>query len=92
MGIVDEDETQNVMKTFEHRLREWQAWNPLEYGGFGSPPEHPPLMHPAGSRVPIEWKNHSWSVMSSLRNVDANCEGEITSIYNEFCIGEGENA
>lgn len=92
VGIVDEDETQNVMRAFEHRLREWQAWNPLEYGGFGSPPEHPPLMHPAGSRVPIEWKNHSWSVMSSLRNVDANCEGEITSIYNEFCIGEGENA
>ena len=83
VGTVDEEEAQNVLSEFERKLKEWQMWDPLEYGGFGAPPEHPPLMHVAGSRVPLEWRNHSWPVMSSLRNVDANCEAELTSLFNE---------
>jgi len=41
-------------------------------------------MHPAGSRQPIEWRGHSWPVMTSLRNVDANCEAEVTNYFNEI--------
>lgn len=92
VDLIDNEEIGNVQKIFELRLKEWEAWNPTEFGTFGSPPEHPPLMHPAGSRVPIDWNNHSWSVMSSLRNVDANCEAEITSIYNEITEEESDNA
>jgi hypothetical protein len=80
---VDPDEQQAVYKKFLQRLNEWRAWNPSEYGGFGSVPENPPLMFPAGSLEPDEWNGHSWPTLSSLRDVDATCEAEITTYYNE---------
>jgi len=65
------------------RLKEWRIWDPAEYGGFGLPPQNAPLMHPAGSVELPEWTNRSWSTLSSLRNVDASCEGVITGFFNE---------
>ena len=81
--IVDSNELENVRATLNKRLREWQAWDPSEYGDFRAPPVSPPLMHPAGSRELPDWLGHSWPTMSSMRNVDATCEGEITAFYNE---------
>jgi hypothetical protein len=81
--IVDSDEQPAVWKKFLQRLNEWNAWNPSEYGGFGALPENPPLMFPAGSHEPDEWNGHSWPTLSSLRDVDATCEAEITTYYNE---------
>jgi hypothetical protein len=80
---VDLDEEPGVLKKFFQRLNEWKAWNPSEYGGFGPLSENPPLMFPAGSREPDEWNGHSWPTLSSLRDVDATCEAEITTYYNE---------
>jgi hypothetical protein len=80
---VDLDEQPAVLKKFLQRLNEWKSWNPSEYGGFGPLPENPPLMFPAGSREPDEWNGHSWPTLSSLRDVDATCEAEITTYYNE---------
>ena len=75
-------ETDAVMQRLQRRLDEWSAWNPDEYGGFGAQPEHPPLMHPAGATPPPQWNNLSWPTMSSLRDVDASCEADITSWFN----------
>lgn len=83
VAIVDEQEKANVMKTLQTRLNEWHAWDPAEFGGFGAPPLDAPLIHPAGSQVRHEWSGHSWSTLSSLRDVDATCEAEITRKYNE---------
>ncbi len=71
-----------VMTRLQQRLDQWSAWNPPEYGGFGKTPDHPPLMHPAGSAEPAHWGGRSWATMSSLRNVDASCEADITAEYN----------
>ena len=84
---VDPAEGSLLAERLRRRLREWEAWNPAEYGSFGPPPDNPPLMHPAGSHARDEWNDHSWPTMGSLRNVDATCEGEITTFYNEL---EGE--
>ena len=81
--IVDPQEQNNVRDKLMQRMREWKAWDPSEYGGFGAPPVNPPLLHPAGSRVPFEWNGHSWATLGSLRDVDAICEAEITTFYNE---------
>lgn len=83
VNIVDPEELPEVWQKFRRRLMEWKAWNPAEYGGFGSPPENPPLMFPAGSSQPEVWNGHSWPTLSSLRDVDATCEAEITTFYNE---------
>ena len=67
-----------VMEKLRLRLDQWQAWKPIDYGGFGQAPEDAPLMHPAGSAARPEWRGRSWPTMSSLRNVDASCEAEVT--------------
>jgi hypothetical protein len=83
VSAVDEEEVNGAMRTFEHRLAEWRAWDPAQYGGFGALPPDAPLMYPAGSEQPPAWNGHSWATLSSLRHVDASCEAEITSYYNE---------
>ena len=82
--IVDPEEERNVSGMAEARLKEWQAWDPSDYGGFGAPPLNAPLLHPAGSRALPDWDGHSWPTMSSMRDVDATCEAEITTFYNEI--------
>ena len=81
---VDPDEWPNVQAMLLRRLNEWRAWDPREYGTFGPPPENAPLLHPAGSKDLPDWHGHSWPTLSSMRNVDATCEAEITMYYNEL--------
>ena len=85
-SILPSEEVE-IIRKFKLKLDEWAAWKPAEYGGFGLSPEHPPLMHPAGSAVRPSWDNHSWPVMSSLRNVDATCEADLSNKFNSV-IGE----
>lgn len=80
--VTDGEETEVVMDRLRQRLAEWQHWNPDDYGRFGVMPEHPPLMYPAGANPPPDWNNHSWPTLSSLRDVDASCEAEITDWFN----------
>jgi len=80
---VDPDERNSVMERFRRRLSEWQAWQPSKYGSFGPPPEDAPLIHPAGITRLQAWENKSWPTMSSLRNVDASCEAEVTQFFTQ---------
>jgi len=84
VGFVAPEERDSVMDKLQLRLDQWQKWQPSEYGGFGVVPQDPPLLHPAGSTVPPNWDGHSWPTMSSLRNVDASCEAEITRFFNQL--------
>lgn len=83
VSIVDPSERPYVQKIFKKRLNQWHKWDPAKYGGFGKAQEDAPLLHPAGSYVPYGWNNLSWATMSSLRSVDASCEADITTAYNE---------
>lgn len=80
--VTDGEETEAVLELLRKRLGEWQAWNPSEYGAFGSVPDSPPLMYPAGANPPSEWNGRSWPTLSSLRNVDASGEADITDWFN----------
>jgi hypothetical protein len=75
------DQEERVMSRLAQRLSQWKAWNPDSYGEFGKAPIDAPLMYPAGSTEPAQWGGRSWSTMSSLRNVDASCEADITTEY-----------
>lgn len=85
---VDAAELQTVCSRLTQRLNEWLTWDPASYGGFGTPPQSPPLMHPAGSQALVEWNGHSWPTLTSLRDVDATCDADITTYYNELQTGE----
>ena len=43
--------------------------------------EDMPLMRPAGAYVPPDKARVSWATPQSLRNVDAECQVEITQLY-----------
>lgn len=79
--VVAPHEEPAVMAKLTQRLDQWRTWKPGDYGGFGRPPEDAPLMHPAGGAERPEWGGRSWSTMSSLRNVDASCEADVTAWY-----------
>lgn len=78
---VASDEEKSVMDKLKWRLDQWLAWSPSSYGDFRQASEDAPLMHPGGSAERPEWRGRSWSTMSSLRNVDASCEADITDAY-----------
>jgi hypothetical protein len=81
---VAPEEEASVMAKLKLRLDQWSAWKPAEYGSFSRTPEHPPLMYPAGRTELAQWDGRSWATMSSLRNVDASCEADITPQYNNI--------
>lgn len=88
--FIDPEERDIVMDLLSRRFREWHTWDPREYGGFGPPPADPPLMHPAGSTELESWNGHSWPTLTSLRDVDASCEAEVTRFYVTRETGESE--
>lgn len=84
VNAVSNEELEEVRRKFLLRLDQWRKWQPGSYGGFGAPPTDPPLMHPAGSTEPVQWNGRSWPTMSSMRNVDATCEADITDYFNKL--------
>tara|TARA_Y100001933_G_C19013991_1_gene570460 strand:+ start:7771 stop:11439 length:3669 start_codon:yes stop_codon:yes gene_type:complete len=86
--VTDGEATPAVIQLLRERLSEWRAWDPSEYGGFGKFPESPPLMYPAGANPPADWNGHSWPTLSSMRNVDASGEADITDWFNEVSSSE----
>lgn len=80
--VTDGESTLSVLELLSDRLNKWEKWDPSEYGGFGKIPESPSLMYPAGSNPPANWNNRSWPTLSSMRNVDASGEAEITDWFN----------
>ncbi len=67
---------------FERRAGEWQRWERTEWGEFWRRPDSDtPLLRPAGAYATLEDQQYSWATPNSMRNVDAECEGTITTLY-----------
>lgn len=81
--VVAPEELELVMKKFEERLNEWKVWNPAEYGGFSMATEDAPLIYQAGKSKQPSWGERSWPTVTSLRDVDASCQGDVTSFFNQ---------
>jgi len=80
---IDPAELPNVEAVFDKRASEWERWERPRWSASESPesPDDAPLLHPAGSYVSSTWKRLSWPTPTSLRNVDAECQAEITQLY-----------
>ena len=86
---IDPEEVPNFERVFDARISEWQRWQRRRWDGSRWD-EDPPLLREAGSYASSEWARISWPTQRSLRNVDAECQVEITTLYlNE---GGEENA
>jgi hypothetical protein len=76
---VDVDEFQNFERVFEKRAREWKDWQRTTWEDRSG--EDLPLLRRAGSYVTREQARLSWPTPTSMRDVDAECEAVITSLY-----------
>lgn len=80
---IDPAEEVNFEKVFNARASEWKRWQRTKWGEIGQSTiaSEYPLLRPAGSYATHEQKMLSWSTPTSMRNVDAECEAQITTLY-----------
>jgi hypothetical protein len=86
--IVDKNELKNFERVFDRRAGEWQRWQRNVWEDHSG--ENSPLLRYAGSYVSPELARLSWPTATSMRDVDAQCEAVITSLYALQGDGEGE--
>ena len=81
---VDKDELSNFENVIERRKEEWRRWQRTQWGTFGRVDANS-LLRQAGLYVASDQRLLSWPTPTSVRNVDAECEAEITRLY----LGDG---
>lgn len=77
---IDPDEESNFRAVFERRATQWKRWQRLRWQGNPTL-EDTPLLRQSGSFAPPYVATVSWATPMSMRNVDAECEVEITQSY-----------
>ena len=77
---VDKEELSNFEEVFDKRQDEWRRWQHTQWGTFGQVNPNA-LLRQAGIYVASDLKFLSWPTPTSVRNVDAECEAEITRLY-----------
>jgi Helicase conserved C-terminal domain len=78
--VVNRDEEPNFQQVFGRREREWKRWRRINWRASPDS-ENTPLLRTAGAYVSPADEKVSWATPTSLRNVDAECEIEITYSY-----------
>lgn len=78
---IDPNELANFERVFSLRADEWERWQRERWQAFGTGGQDAPLLRFAGSYVDSQWAGISWPTPTSLRNVDAECQAEITNLY-----------
>lgn len=82
VAAIDEDHAQALARRFQALLTEWNDTRPREWGRLIDIPEDQPLMYPAGSEPRVEWHGFAWSVPTSMRNVDTECQARVLPRYS----------
>ncbi len=77
---VDREEEANLESVFDRRADQWRRWEPKSWQARWND-ANIPLLRQAGSYATAERAWLSWSTPQSMRNVDAECQVEITNLY-----------
>ena len=78
--MIDKKEVPNCVAVFKRLREEWENWERTKWGSFWNY-EEDALMYRNGVYVASKNKNIAWAIPTSMRNVDADCEMEITQLY-----------
>jgi hypothetical protein len=78
---IDPDEVENFQQVFDKRASEWQSRQRTRWQAISQTAEDAPLLRVAGDYASREWEILSWATPTSMRNVDAECQAEITQLY-----------
>ncbi len=79
VNAVDPAEIKNFERIFEKRASEWKRWKRTVWEKKSA--EDNFLLRSAGDFADGDSKLFSWPVPTSMRNVDAECQAEITQLY-----------
>ncbi len=81
--MVDPEELDHLTNMLEKRAREWTRWEKSlwDRSTMASAPANSFLFYGAGEHVDEDDMLRSWPMLRSMRNVDAECEAEITFKY-----------
>jgi len=80
LEAVDNEAKEDFGDIFNKRVSQWRRWHNTSWRARWDS-TNPPLMTRAGSYVNPQWQNLTWRTPNSMRNVDAECEMQITSLY-----------
>lgn len=76
---IDVAEAENLERVLNKRASEWKRWKRTEWQKTSADDSF--LLLRAGEYADAELKQYSWPIPTSMRNVDAECEAQITSLY-----------
>lgn len=77
---VDAEEAERFEEKFAQRLGEWKRWDRLDWVDQGD--GDIPFLRFAGEYADRVTQQVSWAIPTSMRNVDAECQAEVTQAYN----------
>jgi hypothetical protein len=77
---IDPEHLGSFDEKINQLLTDWSEITPEEWGSFGTPDKRP-LMYPAGAEPLEEWNNSSWPTLSSMRNIDTECNARVLDRY-----------
>ncbi len=80
VAIVDSQEQQELSRMFDQRVAEWRRWERVRWRDNAANTALP-LLRVAGAYCSPELSKISWPTPQSMRNVDAECQIEITNLY-----------
>jgi hypothetical protein len=83
---IDPNEQPNTEEVLRKRIKQWEDWQPLHWSQVRGD-DNIPLIREAGAYATKKKARYSWSTPMSMRNVDAECQAEITMLYLQ---GESE--
>lgn len=80
LQLVDPKEAANFERVFQKRADQWQRWQRLRWSSRELE-QDTPLLRVAGEYAAADYAAVSWPTPMSMRNVDAQCQIEITNLY-----------
>nr|WP_319492540.1 helicase-related protein [uncultured Desulfobacter sp.] len=86
--FIDENEYDSVMKKFDKRLRQFNRWERQWWDKRQEQSDC--LLRRYETWVTEDMKKTSWATPTSMRNVDAECQMDITTMYVSDEDEEGE--
>ncbi len=84
VALVEVGEKDRVRLLLDRIFNEWQRLAPDIYGSFSPDLGVVPFMYPSGTHPSEAWDGRAYSTPSSMRNVDANCQASVISVFSEF--------
>jgi hypothetical protein len=86
---VDSGEISSLRWLLKKRVGQWRHWKPTRWSAALNDP-NAPLLTRAGTYVDPAWQGLTWRTPTSMRNVDSQCEMEITTLYLRVAEADDE--